>query len=97
MVYNVGIDEKGGALRMAEYRDRGDRRTGRLEDESNQAGNKDRSRESVRRGNMGSVTRGGQRGNTDRAAGEKIGLGEMEAVAGVSVRDCRGAGWWLVR
>lgn len=68
MVYNVGIDEKGGALRMAEYRDRGDRRTGRLEDESNQAGNKDRSRESVRRGNMGSVTRGGQRGNTDRAA-----------------------------
>ena len=30
-------------------------------------------------------------------AGEKIGLGEMEAVAGVSVRDCRGAGWWLVR
>lgn len=50
MVYNVGIDEKGGALRMAEYRDRGDRRTGRLEDESNQAGNKDRSRESVRRG-----------------------------------------------
>ena len=31
MVYNVGIDEKGGALRMAEYRDRGDRRTGRLE------------------------------------------------------------------
>ena len=67
-MYNVGIDEKGGALRMAEYRDRGDRRTGRLEDESNQAGNKDRSRESVRRGNMGSVTRGGQRGNTDRAA-----------------------------
>ena len=68
MVYNVGIDEKCGALRMAEYRDRGDRRTGRVEDESKQAGNKDRSRESVRRGNMGSVTRGGQRGNTDRAA-----------------------------